>query len=187
MLFQSFVTFSTFIVLAQSIGLPLPKGTCTTFLGSDTLFCDGPSSIPNRYVIKFKPEATQDQILAHLKVTNSSFKASDCGFGASAASVAVALSSPGERNDEVAQCLSGDCEFKKHYWRETDGTKPGRCGFNYIYDSVIGGESFTGYAVAMSSDALTKVLADPIVSFPYSPQVLSLHYTESISSQKSVG
>jgi len=167
MLFQTLLSLSAFILLGHSKPQPLPEGTCKTHSDSGSLFCDGPSSIPNRYVIKFKSSATQDQILTHLKSTNSSFKGADCGFGASAQSVAVALSSPEERNDAVAQCASGDCEFKKHYWKETGGSKnPGTCGFNYIYDSSIGGIQFSGYAAAMTSDALANVLADPIVSFP---------------------
>jgi hypothetical protein len=175
MLLQSFLSFSALILLAHSKPQPLPKGTCVTRSDSGSLFCDGPSSIPNRYVIKFKSSATQDQILTHLKSTNSSFKGADCGFGASAQSIAVSLSSPEERSGAVAQCASGDCEFKKHYWKETEGSKdPGKCGFNYIYDSSIGGIQFTGYAAAMTADALANVLADPIVFIPPLPFGLCL-------------
>jgi len=77
----------------------------------------------------------------------------------------AALSSPQDREARgVTQCQDPACEVGKHSWHETGGSRDlGRCGFSYIYDSVVGGTRFCGYAVAMSEEALAVVLADPIV------------------------
>jgi len=174
---STFLLVGSLLPVVHGKGIPLPaEAACSTQPGTNTLFCAaGQSSIPHRYIIKFHPDATSSEILTHLKTTNATFLGSDCSFnsgvGAGMGTAAgglvpgAALSSPQDREARgVTQCQDPACEVGKHSWHETGGSRDlGRCGFSYIYDSVVGGTRFCGYAVAMSEEALAVVLADPIV------------------------
>ena len=161
MLFKSLICFAAVAFCVDSKALPITTESCTTHDadGSPVLFCDGPNSIPNHYIVKFKSDASSAQILGHLQSANNSFSNSGCDAGAFAAS---SLPIPSQRQDAaVAQCV--DCDYKHFNWKATNAKKPGACGFNYIYETKFGGAPFTAYAAALSPEELAKVLSDLLV------------------------
>lgn len=161
MLFKSLFFIAGIALRVHSKALPITTESCTTHdaNGSPVIFCDGPNSIPNHYIVKFKSKASSSQILAHLQSTNDSFSNTGCDVGAFAA---ASLPIPSQRQDAaVAQCV--DCDYKHFNWKTTNAKKPGACGFNFIYETKFGGSPFTAYAAALSAEELAKVLSDPLV------------------------
>lgn len=161
MLFKSLFCIAAFTLGVNAKALPFPSEACTSHDagGSPVLFCDGDNSIPNRYIIKFKPGATSSEILGHLTATNDSFSNTGCSLGAFASADLPNIAAA--KDGAVAQCV--DCEYKNHAWAATDAKKPEKCGFNFIYESKFADSPFTAYAAALSSEGLAKVLADPLV------------------------
>ena len=175
--------FVASIVGAQRREIPFPFHECIIHEtdGSSVLLCDGPDSIPNRYIVKFKETATFSQITTHLRNVNSTLPTTDCSFGdwlppldnpdckhnctrnqfTKPASVSV------DCGDGFVIC--NQCNYSEFNWYRSDRTQPSRCGFSYIYESETNSTSFRGYAAALSRSTLATVLNDPLVFNPYLP------------------
>jgi hypothetical protein len=153
----------------QAASVAFPFDQCTTYNAgniSTILFCTGPNSIPNRYIVKFQDDATASQILTHLEKVNGTFPGSDCSLGDFSLESACGnctnsvLGSPPGLDGGIVIC--SQCDESGITWQQTNRAQPSQCGFNYIYDSSVN-STFRGYSAALSTSSLKLVLQDPIV------------------------
>lgn len=168
------------LVAAQAREIPFPFQDCIIHQtdNSSVLFCDGPDSIPHRYIVKFKQDATFSEIAYHLQSVNASFPGTDCSFGdwlpplddpncrenctrdqfTSPASVSV--------NGGDGFVICEQCNYSDLNLFQNDRTQPAQCGFSHIFDSQTNSSNYQGYAGALAESTLAIVLNDPIVFLP---------------------
>ena len=115
------------------------KSTCE----SPILFCDGPENVPNRYIIKFKDTATEDEILSHLKIINGSFVGTDCSLGewippcvdptcgTNCIRVDVKGQAQGSEASAEQVVVCSNCSFTEFTWHRNIPHQPATCGFTY--------------------------------------------------------
>lgn len=169
------------LVAAQRREIPFPFEDCIINQAdnSSVLLCDGPDSIPHRYIVKFKQDATFSEIASHLQSVNSTLPGTDCSFGdwlpplvdpncrenctrdqlTAPASVSV------DGGDGFVICEQ--CNYSDFNLFQSDRTQPSQCGFSYVFDSQTNSSNYRGYAGALDDNTLAIVLKDPIV-FPSS-------------------
>lgn len=160
-----FLLLATGILDVYSKSVPFPFDSCSTHNASDSvvLFCDGPKSIPHRYIVTFRDDAAPDQILTHLKKVNRTLSRGDCSVGDFLSSTCgnctdAILGPPPSLVDGILTFTR--CSHNYSNWRQANRTRPSQCGFNYIYDF---NSTFSGYAAALPPNTLKLVLNDPIV------------------------
>jgi prepilin-type processing-associated H-X9-DG protein len=181
MFLQSLVLLAAALLGVQAGSRPFPFDACTTHDAgqSNVLFCDGPNSIPHRYIVKFKPDVTENQVLSHLEAINGTLPGSDCSLGEWSPSFTNStLDLLGRPRPDDGPVICTRCGFGEFNWQSTDRSQPAKCGFTYIYDSEINGTSFTAYSAAISGATLSKVLADPIVQSLSSKLIIRLKLSQ---------
>ena len=175
---------ATSLVVAQRRSIPFPFQDCVIHQTdhSSVLFCDGPDSVPHRYLVKFKPDATFSQIAAHLQSVNASLLGTDCSLGDwtpplldpncnGANCTRFQFTSPATvtaaGGDGFVIC--NNCNYSDFNFYQSDRTRPSQCGFSHIFEAETNSSSFRGYAAALSSNSLSIALSDPIVPPSRSP------------------
>ena len=159
-------------------GSSFPYQDCTNNHGGDTsvLYCGGPNSIPNRYIVKFMDSVSTSDIVTHLQSVNATIAGTDCSFGNGKAPpinpnctrncTYPDLTSPQSQsfNGGSGFAIGSACTYANYTWQRANRTRPAQCGFNYIFDTNANGTTFRAYAAALSPSSLSTVLKDPLVN-----------------------